>query len=243
MEIKILGSNSEGNCYIINNELLLDAGVHIKEIKQALNFDLSNIQACLITHSHKDHSRSVKELINLGIDVKMTKKCIEELKLEYTVFSDDYLVFHSLPFTINKKYFIYPFHCTHDVDCTGYIIKDLVTKEVLLFATDTMMLPYYFKDVNYYLIEANYSNEIIEKKISEGKLNATLADRVFHTHFSLDNCIDFLQEQDLKTAKNIILIHLSDGNSNEKDFIEKVEQATGIKTDCANARDVYILGE
>ena len=38
MELKVLGSNSEGNCYILNGELLLDAGVPIKEIKKGLDF-------------------------------------------------------------------------------------------------------------------------------------------------------------------------------------------------------------
>jgi hypothetical protein len=44
---------------------------------------------------------------------------------------------------------------------------------------------------------------------------------------SLDTCIGFLRKNDLSKVNNIVLIHLSDGNSDEKLFKSEVENATG----------------
>ena len=56
MIAKCIGTGSSGNCYaLIDNDgkiLLLDCGVSIKEIKAGIDFQVSNIVGCLITHSH-----------------------------------------------------------------------------------------------------------------------------------------------------------------------------------------------
>ena len=55
VRLNILGSGSEGNTYLIeiNNEILiLDCGIGLKDAKIAINFDLSKIVGCFISHSH-----------------------------------------------------------------------------------------------------------------------------------------------------------------------------------------------
>lgn len=55
MRIDVLNSGSDGNCYLVeceNEVLILDCGVSAKEVKKALNFDLSKIVGCFISHSH-----------------------------------------------------------------------------------------------------------------------------------------------------------------------------------------------
>ena len=233
MEIKVIGSNSKGNCYIINGELLLDAGVPIKDIKIGLDFDLSKVVGCLVTHSHKDHNKSVKDLVKSGIMCYMNGNTIEETGIEdYNIKNHNYTIFKL------DYYLIKPFECYHDVQCTGYLIIDTRTKESIVFATDTMQIPYEFSNATAYLIEANYSEEILNKKMENGEINTEMAKRVFHTHFSFENCMDFLQTQDLSKTKKIILIHLSDDNSDEKRFKEECEEITDISTICANAGDI-----
>jgi phosphoribosyl 1,2-cyclic phosphodiesterase len=56
MEIKVLASGSSGNCYRISNEsgaFLIECGLTIRKIKEGLNFRLSEIDFCLISHSHQ----------------------------------------------------------------------------------------------------------------------------------------------------------------------------------------------
>lgn len=55
MKLKVIGSSSKGNAYILETEtgiLILDAGVPFREIQKALDFDLERIKGCLITHEH-----------------------------------------------------------------------------------------------------------------------------------------------------------------------------------------------
>ncbi len=72
--ISVLGSNSSGNCYLVNspltNEILiLDAGVSFKEIQKAVNFNFKNVTGALITHEHGDHIKSAEKLAEIGIDI------------------------------------------------------------------------------------------------------------------------------------------------------------------------------
>ena len=53
--LKCISSGSNGNCYLLNcNDeiLIIECGCSLKEVKRALNFDLSKIVGCVISHSH-----------------------------------------------------------------------------------------------------------------------------------------------------------------------------------------------
>lgn len=55
MELKVLGSNSSGNCYIIENNdeaLIIEAGIKLSEVKKAIDFNISKIRGVLISHEH-----------------------------------------------------------------------------------------------------------------------------------------------------------------------------------------------
>lgn len=56
MRISCIHSGSDGNCYTLTdndgNILLLDCGVPIMDIKRAINFKVSSIIGCIVTHSH-----------------------------------------------------------------------------------------------------------------------------------------------------------------------------------------------
>lgn len=62
MDIQVLASSSKGNCYRVSNgstPLLLECGIRFKEIQQKLNFRLSEIAGCLVSHEHQDHCKAV----------------------------------------------------------------------------------------------------------------------------------------------------------------------------------------
>ena len=69
MELKVLGSSSSGNCYILDNgkeALILEAGVRFKEVKKALGYNLRKVVGCLITHRHQDHAKYIKAMVDNG---------------------------------------------------------------------------------------------------------------------------------------------------------------------------------
>lgn len=58
MKLKVIGSGSSGNCYILesdNEALVIEAGLPFMEVKKALNFNIMKIKAVIITHIHSDH--------------------------------------------------------------------------------------------------------------------------------------------------------------------------------------------
>lgn len=55
MKLQVLGSSSAGNGYIIGNDnevIVIEAGIKLKEIKKALDFNISKIRGVLISHEH-----------------------------------------------------------------------------------------------------------------------------------------------------------------------------------------------
>lgn len=120
---------------------------------------------------------------------------------------------------------VMPFDLKHDVPCFGYLINHEECGNIV-FITDSYYSPYCFEDVNFWIIEANYSKEIIDKKYIEGKINPFLRNRILLSHLSIENCLELLKVNDLRQTRKIVLIHLSDSNSNEKMFKFEVEKET-----------------
>ena len=68
MKLKVLGSGSSGNCYILENDteaLIIEVGVPFKDVKVALNFDIKKIKAVIVTHEHGDHRRYWYEYVRV----------------------------------------------------------------------------------------------------------------------------------------------------------------------------------
>lgn len=119
------------------------------------------------------------------------------------------------------------FETKHDAnDPSGFLIRHQETGDVL-FATDTFYLPYNFAGLNNILIEANYRKDLLEANIQAGRIPPALRDRTLQSHMSLDTCIEALQANDLSKVNNIVLIHLSDGNSSSVEFKDEVHRVTG----------------
>ena len=53
--LKTISTGSKGNSYILKNNndiLLLDLGVTEKEIKKAIDFKISDVAGCVVSHGH-----------------------------------------------------------------------------------------------------------------------------------------------------------------------------------------------
>lgn len=227
MVLKVLGSSSQGNCYILENDseaLILEAGVKFSEVKHALGFNVAKVVGCLITHEHNDHAAYVSEVLKAAIPVYASEGTIRNLTIK-----GDRL---PLPCEAGNLlrlggFRIIPFDTKHDsAEPLGFFIDHVETGRVL-FATDTCYLPCTFVGLNNVLIEANYDDDILERNIAAGRIPALVRNRTIQSHFSLRHCIEALQANDISAVNNIVLIHLSDGNSNAPAFVEAVREATG----------------
>jgi Cft2 family RNA processing exonuclease len=71
MFISCYASGSAGNLYKIENNkttLLIECGLPMKDIRHCLGTTIDNVEAVLLTHEHKDHSKAIHEFLRLGID-------------------------------------------------------------------------------------------------------------------------------------------------------------------------------
>lgn len=232
----VLGSSSKGNCYILENDeesLIIECGVHLNEIKKALNFSLQKVVGCLVTHEHKDHSKSLEDIMKLGINVHASKGTAEALNI-----TDNHHRFYKIKakqvFKVGS-FKVMPFDVKHDAtEPLGFIINHSESGNVL-FITDSYYITDTFKNIHNIIIEANFSQEIINKKMGSGSGLDFLKDRIFKSHMSLETCKKTLQANDLSKVQKIVLIHLSDGNSDAAQFKREIEGATGKNVIVADA--------
>lgn len=220
MEIKPISSSSKGNAYLISDgqtNLLIECGISYNELKNKSDFIVpSEIDACLVSHSHSDHAKSVKHLLRYGVRVIASQATFDELGIKGH---------HNAKIVVNKQlltigtFEIMFLEMYHDVPCLGFFIRSCVTKERLLFATDTYMIKYAINDLNYIMIEANYDIDLVESD--------SLRKRLVNSHMSIETTIQYLNTIDLSKVKEIYLMHLSSRHSNADDFKKRVMQATG----------------
>jgi len=227
MELKIIGTGSKGNAYVLENEheaLLIECGVNINKIKKALNFNLTKVVGCIVTHEHKDHCKSINEVMLSGINVWTGGKTFDEA----TVYLHHRANIIASKETVQIGNFkVMAFDVKHDAaEPLGYLIEHPDCGNVL-FLTDTYYCAYTFNGLNNIIIEANYSKEIIDRKFGSESCLELLRNRILKSHFSLANCKEMLYANDLSKVNNIVLIHLSDSNSDEKQFKKEVSELTG----------------
>ena len=231
MKLRVLGSNSKGNCYLIQNEnetLIVECGISFKDIKIALDFNLRNVVGCLVTHEHGDHSKALRDLLKAGINVYTSFGTARGIVKECEVIETHYRLNYIRAFEQFKVggFTVMPFDVHHDVaEPLGFLInhKDMGT---LLFATDTCYLEYRFKQLTNILIECNYSEAILLKNMNNDSIDSSTGLRIINTHMSFENCKEMIKANDNPNLKNIVLLHLSDGNSNAKEFKEQIHELT-----------------
>jgi phosphoribosyl 1,2-cyclic phosphodiesterase len=226
IEIKALASSSKGNCYHVTDgstPLLLECGINYKEIQRGLNFQVTSVAGCLVTHEHNDHVKAIKDVMKAGIDVYASKGTFETLaisgnRMKPVVAKEQ---FHIGTWTI------LPFEVEHDVsEPIGFLLANQ-QGEKLLFATDTYYIRYKFSGLNYIMVECNYSTDILNQNVADGLIDKGRKKRLMRSHFSLENVKEFLKANDLSKVQEIWLLHLSDTNSNADLFKKEIQELTG----------------
>ncbi|WP_179022027.1 MBL fold metallo-hydrolase [Winogradskyella forsetii] len=232
MKLKVINSGSKGNAYILQSQdeaLLIECGVRISDIKNAFNFDFSKLVGCIVTHEHGDHAKSIKDLMHYGIDVHATEGTHAALQTSSNHRAKSFELHETFKLGNFK---IMPFDIMHDaVEPCGFLIDHPECGKVL-FITDLIFCAYTFPNLNNIIIEANYDEAIAKRKLNDMEF---LRNRIIKNHMSLDTCVKTLKANDLSKVNNIVLIHLSDSNSDELMFKDTVAEATGKTVSVANA--------
>lgn len=224
MILKTISTGSIGNCYLLQSDnketLILDCGVPIKDIQRGLNWDITNVVGCVVSHTHGDHNKSVKDLRNLGIKVFTPYEDLERLQADNNVM----LVEKMGGFDITA--FQVPHNGTRNC---GFLIR--VDGQKILYLTDLEYCPYSFnkQHIDHMLIECNYIKDMVDTDIPN------------YVHKVRGHCelgttkgiVEINNSDDLRT---IILCHMGvDTCDNDKIIAEVAKIAPQANVMCAKA--------
>ena len=228
MKLKVLGSSSSGNGYVLldssGEALVVEAGVKLINVKQAVSFNTSSIAGCIVSHSHNDHARYAPEYQKTGMSIYMS------LRTRQKIFGQN--TFYNVHELIEKEqvaigsFLVKPFLLKHDVENFGYLVHHHESG-LICFITDTHYCPFIFKGLNNIMVECNYEEEILDRNVAAGSVPPERRTRIVYDHMELNTTKGFLAANDLSGVNNIVLLHLSDGNSDARKFTREIRELTG----------------
>ncbi len=221
MLLRCCGSGSLGNSYALiadNGEILaIEAGCKFLDFKKMIEWKISNVVGCIVSHEHGDHARYIKDFMQSGIPVYTafeTQTALETITGERTI---------AIPPRTARQigsFSVTPFNVPHDteIECYGYLIKHEEMGQ-LLFMTDLEYCKYNFSKLNieHIMVEANYDMQFVNR--DEPNYEHRL-----RGHMSLDTALKFISTNDNPMLLNVVLIHLSDKSGNPALFTEETKK-------------------
>ena len=239
MKLHVIATGSKGNCYVVDDgsrQLILECGVSIKRIKQALSFNFSRVDGCLVTHSHNDHCKAVGDLCECGVNVYTSHGTADEIGLRtYRVKR----IKESLLYIADNNVWTFKaFAVKHDTEEPfGYYVYNYALNERFVFLTDSAYSPYTFPNLDYLFVECNHDYDSLDESCAIGDITAAHRLRVMQNHFSLENCVEFVKECKKRSdrLRKIVLLHSSDVNADVNKIIKTIQGETGIATEMATA--------
>lgn len=226
MKLTVLGSSSSGNSYILeasDGVLVIECGLPFIEVKKAIDFKIDRIVGAIVTHQHGDHAKYIAEYLKSAIRVCALKEVFDAHTLKQRIFCKTIEPMHG--YRIGTfKVFVLPVE--HDVPCVGFVIEHAEMGK-MLFVTDTMMFEYRIENLSHILLEANYSDEILDYNIENSITPASMRPRLLQSHMEIKTTEQILLSSNLDSVNEIVLIHLSNNNSDAEQFKQRIMQKTG----------------
>lgn len=111
----------------------------------------------------------------------------------------------------------------HSVENYGFLIEHSETGK-LAFLTDTYQIPYRFKNVQHYLVEANNEFGEMLDNLCEDEASRSHNEN----HMELSDTIEFLKENYSSDLQSITLIHLSQTNIDADKAVQRVKDELGF---------------
>lgn len=212
MDINIIATGSKGNAVVINRSILIDCGVPFNKLAEVKK----NLKLVLMTHAHGDHFRPatvralakerpalrwaccewmVEPLVKAGVDKRVIDVLLSNESPSYCAYF--YSGLHTR---------VFPTLLTHDVPNCGWALD--ISGERLFYATDTANLDgITASNYDYYLIEANYTEADIERRIAEKMAAGEFCyeARAKKTHMSQETALEWLSKNMGKNSQYMFL--------------------------------------
>lgn len=230
--LKVIGTGSRGNCLAVYDSrgkyILLDVGLPIKTILKGIEYNIEDCLAAFVSHVHLDHSKAINDCIQYGIPVYANEEVCKKYPKCHLI--------DALGVGEFDGFKVRSFGVAHDVKNNAFTI-DTIDGIRILYATDMSSVQWCSKNVNYAVIECNYSEEDLIDNIIEDEESRSK----YYNHFELNKCIHYLKHGIYNTElRGIILWHMSKTNIDVKKAVEKVKLELGFpNVYAAKGGDVY----
>lgn len=231
-------TGSKGNSVSIYTKqfnLLVDAGKPYKFIEPLLY----EKHFLIYSHRHADHFkpavyRKIRE--NFPNIKVLANKEVNDLMIEKTKISADVVFSDNFQFQIGTSKFttIQNYHGAGEelVDCHGFIIEDVESGEVLLYATDLSTTIDYqeFLDknalqVDYFLLESNYNPLVIEfYESTKAHTGFDIFSNGSYRHLSSTEHKEFTEKY-CKPNSIVVPLHQSETYSSFEGLIKRTKKA------------------
>lgn len=142
---------------------------------------------------------------------------------------DGILVYHDSDFTVKT------FGVAHNVDCNAFVV-DTCDNIRILYVTDAKFIPCTVKNVDYAIIECNYSDDDIIDAMVEG---IDIRSH-YYQHQNLNGCIDYLKHIYNPNLKTVVLWHASSTNLDKNKAVKRVQSELSFKNVCVAHKDLEI---
>ena len=228
MLVSVLASGSKGNSTLITTDrvkILIDAGKNQKYLEKELNqinLSLKDIDYILITHTHADHTSSLKTIVkSYKPKIILTELMYQDLdylkNYENILFLTDKLELEDLVIDNIKT--------SHDTsDSRGYIITQGNSSVVQITDTGYLNQKYFKKLQNktIYIFESNHNIEMLMHGRYPKWLKARVSSDV--GHLSNESSAFYLTKLIGENTKEIILAHLSEDNNTPELALETLNK-------------------
>ncbi len=212
MILRTIATGSSGNCHaLISNDneiLLLDVGVGVKEIKRWIDYRISDVVGAVVTHSHLDHAKSVKDFESMGIPVFKPYEDLDNVSAD----EDCRLAQKYGGFRITA------FQLLHNGtrNC-GFLIR--ADGQTILYMTDFEYCRYNFlkQKVNHILIECNYMKDLVDRDLPQ-------YEHKIRGHCSLDYCKKFIEDNKTSALRTVLLLHMGVETCEPMECVAEVEK-------------------
>ena len=228
MLIKDIGTSSEGNCFMINDDLVIDMGFPYKYVKSQFKEDLAysmfqGFKYLLLTHIHKDHfnETTIRKLYisNQNLTI-VCGEWLNDILLSYGFDESRIIVVEFGKVYQLGEYKISPIKAYHDVENCGYrIMKD---GHKHLHITDTATLDGIDAfDYDTATIECNHDEQKALELIAQAKENGefTHLKGAMNSHLSVQQTIQFCERNRIK---QLYPAHI--GSSTKKEVIQALRE-------------------
>ncbi len=223
VQVTILGSGSAGNCTLIESDttrLLVDAGLSARQITQRLaacGRNVEQVDAVLLTHEHRDHTRA------LGVLCKTRTLPVYANRLTAEVIADDpdwngrvhvsWRLFNTgTPFEVGD-FAVESFSVPHDAcDPVGYVVHHAGSGMAVGVLTDlghaTKLVTERVRATDLLVVEANHDLKMLQEDAARPwATKQRIMSR--HGHLSNDAAATLTGEIVSDRLRHVFLAHLS----------------------------------